>query len=224
MNRYGKKVDLLEDAKQFIVPFDRTLEQGCKMGEIGVSSLEKLDVSEIFEHDFPLEVEVGFGTSKFLVEYTGRNPSLNFIGIENSKKMVFNGANKIYNNSRLNARVIHADAVFYLEAKIENESLNRIHIYFPDPWFKKRHTKRRIINEKFLKVCYAALKPKGKLNFFTDHKGYFEYFSECVSLGNLFKFSTEVADYTPTSYEEKWLLAGRTINRAILEKNPSFCP
>jgi len=216
VNRYKKKVVLKEEARPFILPFDRPDRK--KPGDPLLEEKRSLDVARVFGSANPVEIEVGFGTGRFLIPYAQKYPGLNLLGLEITRKMVEHVANQVHENSLSNVRIVHCDARIFMQDHVPEGSVERVHVYFPDPWVKKRHIKRRIINQDFLSTALHVLKSGGRLNLFTDHKDYFDYFVEEKELFGKFLNDVDPGFYTPTAYETKWVKQGRTIYRAILRK------
>jgi len=213
VNRYKKKVVLREEAGRFILPRPETTNHGNTL-----LPADPVDFAALFGNANPIEIEVGFGTGRFIIEYASKYPALNLLGIEITRKMVDHVANKILKAGIANVRLIHTDGRAYLRERVPGSSVERVHVYFPDPWVKKRHYKRRIINQDFLGAVHRALKPGGRFNFFTDHRDYFDYFTEHKQAFGKFADDDAIGDYTPTSYEMKWVKMGRTIYRSIMRK------
>ena len=135
--------------------------------------------TEMFQRDAPLEVEVGCGKGLFMSTASGDLPDRNFVGIEIASKYASFAAARLAKSERDNALLIHGDAQKFFHDYLPLESLDAVHVYFPDPWWKKRHRKRRIMNEGFLLDVHRALKTGGQLHFWTDVK---EYFDEALEL------------------------------------------
>jgi tRNA (guanine-N7-)-methyltransferase len=218
MNRYKKKVVLKNEAKSHILPF--ILPEKCPDLNLFYTENppQKLNYVEIFNNENPVEIEVGFGTGKFLMAAGREFPNTNFLGLEITKKMVQHVANQAFNNALSNVRVVHCDGRLFMKYVVPQASVNRVHVYFPDPWTKKRHLKRRVINQDFFDSAYGVLVKGGFLNLFTDHKDYFDYFLEERALFGRFADTSEMGFYSPTGYEQKWTREGRTIYRAVLQK------
>ncbi len=224
MNRYKKKVVLKEGASKFILQFERPDrkkpdEKEVSDNNVQIDSASKTILKDILNSSNPIEIEVGFGTGKFLIPYAEKHVNTNILGLEITRKMVDHVANQVMDQKLSNVFIVHCDARFFIKENIPEKSIDRIHVYFPDPWVKKRHIKRRVINQDFLGIAHRILKENGKLNLFTDHKDYFDYFLEQKELFGKFANDVDPGDYTPTSYETKWVRQGRTIYRAILRKN-----
>jgi tRNA (guanine-N7-)-methyltransferase len=218
MNRYKKRVALDPEAARYIVDADLTLAVSERRQNVPITPRLPVDFNSLFGNARPVEIEVGFGTGTFLAETSKLHPEKNFLGIEITKKMVFLTANRLLKENTPNARLVLADASLFFKAKVPDGSVERIHVYFPDPWVKKRHHKRRIMNRAFLKEAFRALVPGGRINFFTDHRDYFNYFLEEKAAFGLFKDDDAIGACVPTAYERKWTGQGREIYRAGLEK------
>jgi len=218
MNRYKKKVVLKKESEEFILPFIIPSKSKDLNAHFVDNPPIRLDYSAIFGNTNPVEIEVGFGTGKFLTTAGKLFPAINYIGLEITRKMVHHVANQAQEGNLSNVKVVHCDGRLYMKYVVPSASVNRVHVYFPDPWTKKRHLKRRVINQEFFDSAYCALKPQGFLNLYTDHKEYFEYFLEEREKFDRFKDTVDMGFYTPTGYEQKWTREGRDIYRAVLQK------
>ena len=127
----------------------------------------------LFENDAPLEVEVGSGKGLFMATASGEHPQRNFLGIEVAGKYARFAGAKLAREKRLNAIMVHGDGLAVFRDSIPDHSLAAIHVYFPDPWWKARHRKRRVMNEAFLLDIERTLIQGGKLHFWTDVEEYF---------------------------------------------------
>lgn len=136
---------------------------------------ERFDLSALFARpELPLEVEVGSGKGLFLSAATRLQPEHNFLGIELADKYARHAAARLRRAGVENGVVISGDALAIFREWIPDSALDAIHVYFPDPWWKKRHRKRRVLNEAFLADAVRTLKPDGRLHFWTDVEEYFE--------------------------------------------------
>jgi len=133
-----------------------------------------LDVAAIFHRHAPLEIEVGSGKGMFLVDAARAFSHHNFLGIEVSKKYARFAAAKLMAADLPHARMIHGDGLRLLREFIPDGSIAAVHVYFPDPWWKRRHRERRVMNEAFVRDIERVLQPGGKLHFWTDVKEYFD--------------------------------------------------
>jgi tRNA (guanine-N7-)-methyltransferase len=132
------------------------------------------DVRALFVGDGPLEVEVGSGKGLFLASAAVRNPAHNFLGIELALRYAKFAAGKLAQSGVSNALVVRGNAVRVFREILPDESLAAVHVYFPDPWWKKRHKKRRVVNEAFLRDAERTLAPGGSLHFWTDVAEYYD--------------------------------------------------
>ncbi len=124
--------------------------------------------------EMPLELEIGSGKGLFLTNAAKRLPNRRFVGLELAAKYALECQSRIERTEIRNAKFFACDAVAVLEQDIAECSLDAIHVYFPDPWWKSRHKKRRVLNEKSLCNIERALKPFGALHFWTDVLDYYE--------------------------------------------------
>jgi tRNA (guanine-N7-)-methyltransferase len=129
--------------------------------------------SALFAREQPLEVEVGSGKGLFLASASQGNPAHNFLGMEVSLKYARYAAARLARQESANAVMIGGDALALFREWIPDGSLAAVHVYFPDPWWKKRHKKRRVLNESFLRDVERTLATGGTLHFWTDVEEYF---------------------------------------------------
>jgi tRNA (guanine-N7-)-methyltransferase len=132
-----------------------------------------LQPSELFGNAHPVELEVGFGKGTFLVEIAPQHPEKNYLGIEIDRGLQLYVANRLAKRQLTNVRVAAGDAGRLVE-QLSPHSLSAVHVYFPDPWWKKRHRKRRVFNEAFVQQCARVLQPGGHLYLATDVAEYFQ--------------------------------------------------
>lgn len=144
----------------------------------------RLDALALFGREAPLEIEVGSGKGLFLSAAASQQPDHNFLGIEVAGKYARFAAARIARKELPNARLVHGDALAIFREKIATDSLAAIHVYFPDPWWKKRHRRRRVMNEAFLVDIARTLLPGGSLHFWTDVEEYFQTTLELIAQFN----------------------------------------
>lgn len=135
---------------------------------------EPWDPEEIFERTGPIELEIGSGKGLFIRKAAVRCPEHLFLGIEIARKYAELTAHYCSRLDIQNARMLCADAAKVLREKIPENSLHAVHVYFPDPWWKRRHRKRRILRDDVVRLIENRLEPGGFLHFWTDVKEYFE--------------------------------------------------
>lgn len=139
------------------------------------------DAAAIYDRTAPLEVEVGSGKGLFLQNVARAVPEHDFLGIEVGGKYARFIAARLAKRELSNARIIHGDGLRLFREFLPDESLAAVHVYFPDPWWKARHRKRRVMNEPFLVDVVRTLKPGGRLHFWTDVQEYFDTTLELIA-------------------------------------------
>ncbi len=175
------------------------------------------DWEAMFENSNPVQVEIGFGKGRFLIENAQRHPDRNYLGIEWAGACVGVARERLAKRGIPNARLIRADAKEIVQSFIPKASVSVYHIYFPDPWPKKRHHKRRIVSKDFVALLFGTLKPGGEFLFFTDHTDYYEAAHPVVDAhpeaSPLPPPDPDNPSYVVTNYEAKWRGEDRTIHR-----------
>ena len=176
------------------------------------------DFEAIFHNDHPVHVEIGFGNGQILTQMASEQPQNNYLGIEVHRPGVGNALLQIENLDLSNVRVICEDAVTVLNDHIPNDSLSAIYIFFADPWHKKRHHKRRLIQVEFVNVLMQKLKSNGLLHFATDWENYAEHMLAVMqqiphakNLAGENQYS-ERPDYRPiTKFEKRGIKLGHGV-------------
>ncbi len=158
---------------------------------------ELYDFKAIFEREAPVVLEIGFGMGKSFAEQARDQRDHDFIGIEVHNPGVGACLVLAEEYELENIRVINHDAVEVIEHCIPDHSLDRIQIFFPDPWHKKRHHKRRIVQTEFCQKLHKKLKPGGVLHLATDWENYAEHMLEVLQPMPEFKNLSETDDYVP---------------------------
>lgn len=139
-----------------------------------------LDMESLFGRSAPLTLEIGFGNGASLAEMALAAPERNFIGIEVHRPGVGNLLQALSRDKITNLRILCADAVDVLENSFSPATINQIQIFFPDPWHKKRHHKRRLIQAEFIKLLGSRLKTGGLLHIATDWPDYASHIIEVM--------------------------------------------
>ncbi len=166
----------------------------------------------------PLTVEIGFGMGKSLVEMAGNAPERNFIGIEVHTPGIGACLADIRDHEITNLRIVHHDAVEVFNNMIPDGSVDTLQLYFPDPWHKARHHKRRIVKQEFLDMVIPKLKQGGVIHMATDWENYAEQMLEVLSgdarLENMSADGTYVPrpDFRPLT---KFELRGRRLGHGV---------
>jgi tRNA (guanine-N7-)-methyltransferase len=134
---------------------------------------QRLDLAQVFPSPLPLEVELGAGDGSFLVQYAQSRPDCNFLGVERLLGRLRKIDRKGRRAGLLNLRVIRIEAGYFLEYLLPPTSTRALHVYFPDPWPKRKHRRKRLINEGFPQLARRALQPGGAVHLRTDDADYF---------------------------------------------------
>ncbi|AIY65972.1 tRNA (guanosine(46)-N7)-methyltransferase TrmB [Pseudoalteromonas piratica] len=156
-----------------------------------------LDFTKVFGNDNPVVLEIGFGMGKSLVEMAKNAPNTNFIGIEVHRPGVGACLMDASEAGVTNLRVYEHDAVEVLADCIADSSLAKLQLFFPDPWHKKRHHKRRIVQPEFVENLRSKLKIGGVFHMATDWENYAEHMLEVMTAAEKFKNQSETNDYMP---------------------------
>lgn len=163
----------------------------------------------------PVEIEIGAGRGDFLVDYAKANPQVNLIGIERKLTVLRRAISKIQRAGLKNVVLINAEINYLFDNYMLPDSLQAIHVYFPDPWPKKRHIKRRLFQphtpERFLKV----LKAGGFVHLRTDVQSYFQTMLEIFGANDAFmeiEPSPAVLQFL-TAYEKRFVAEGKPVFR-----------
>ena len=168
-----------------------------------------LNFKQVFGRDAPVVLEIGFGMGASLVEMANAAPEYDFIGIEVHQPGVGKLFHLMQEHGVENIRAYCDDAVEVLQRCIPGNSLERIQIYFPDPWHKKKHHKRRLIQPEFVQTLRGKLKTGGIIHLATDWEHYAEHMMEVMSAAEGFEncaaanHFSERPDYRPVTKFEK---------------------
>ncbi len=158
---------------------------------------EPYDLNAVFERESDKVLEIGFGMGKSLAEQANCERGKDFVGIEVHKPGVGACLLLAEEYGINNIRVIHHDAVEIIDYAIADHSLDKIQIFFPDPWHKKKHHKRRIVQTEFCQKLHKKLKPGGVLHLATDWANYAEHMLEVLAPMSEYENLSETGDYVP---------------------------
>ena len=150
------------------------------------SIMERLALAQLFPKPQPLEVELGCGDASFLAEYARRNPDRNFFGIERLLGRIQKLDRKGRRAGLANLRGVRIESSYFLKYLLPPHAATALHIYFPDPWPKKKHRRHRLINENFPALARAALAPDGVVYLRTDDTDYFAQMTEVFGVSKEF--------------------------------------
>jgi tRNA (guanine-N7-)-methyltransferase len=180
----------------------------------------RLDPAALFGRRAPLEVEIGSGKARFLIESARANQSHDFLGLELSLSYYRICRQRVARAGLPNARVLRADARRFVESALAPASVRTFHVYFPDPWPKKRQRKRRLLDGVFLEILASRLERGGLVRIATDHSGYRDLIESVLETvrGLERRDWNFAAPPVPTHYELKYRAEGREIWKVLLVK------
>ena len=186
----------------------------------------KLDPSQAFGRNAPTVLEIGFGMGESTAQIAQSRPDLNFIGVEVHTPGVGSFLKQIEERGLSNVRVIQHDAVEVLQHMIGENTLAGVHIFFPDPWPKLRHHKRRLIQSDFVNLIASRLQPGGYLHAATDWEAYAEHILATLSQEPLLENTADGyatrPDYRPfTKFEQRGLKLGHGVWDIVFRKRAS---
>ena len=184
---------------------------------------KKINFVDVFGNTNPIIVEIGFGMGDATVQIAQAHPEINYLGIEVHKPGVGKLLSEIKRRDLKNLCIIEYDALDVLEEMIGDNSVNGFHIFFPDPWPKKRHHKRRLVQRPKTDLLAQQLTPGGYIYFVTDILDYAEFALEELTatplLKNKYKGFAEPQEWrASTKFERKGLAADRQITELFFEK------
>jgi tRNA (guanine-N7-)-methyltransferase len=181
-----------------------------------------LSWSGLFGNDRPVELEIGSGRGLFLFNSGCAQPEINFVGIECDFKEGLRAAERFKKRRLPNVRMLGADARLVLAEYIVPGSVSALHVYFPDPWWKRKHHKRRLFTRSFLDQCARVLQPGGLFHSWTDVAEYFTMQVDLFDRHPDYERLPDPSEKDPqhdldyrTSFERKKRRAGLKINRGL---------
>ena len=190
---------------------------------------QQLDLAGLFGNTNPVFLEIGFGNGESLAEMARRSPGKNFIGIEVHTPGVGHLLMKLEEYVCQNVRVCRHDAVEVLQHMIPDASLAGVFLFFPDPWHKKRHHKRRIVQARFVELLARKIRPGGFFHAATDWQNYAEHMLEVLQgQAQLFRNTSPSGDFVArpehrplTKFEERGLRLGHGVWDLVFERLPT---
>ncbi len=183
-----------------------------------------LNWGDFFGNDKPVVLDVGAGRGLFLFNSSEASPEKNFLGMEINYREGRRAATRLLKANRANARVLGGDARIAFDKFIPDSSVSEVHVYFPDPWWKKKHHKHRIFTDVFVNQITQALKNGGELHFWTDVEEYFDRVKNLMDHASQFTRRETPEEHLPehdmdyqTSFERKKRNEGWVIHRGLWE-------
>jgi tRNA (guanine-N7-)-methyltransferase len=183
------------------------------------------DTAGLFAREAPLEVEVGSGKGLFMRTAAEARPDVDFLGIELASKYAAFAAAALAKRRLTNGKMVAGDGLRIFAELLPADSLQAVHVYFPDPWWKLRHKKRRVLTEPFLRDVHRVLQPGSSLHFWTDVEEYFQTTLNLLRELNLFEKPLEVPESSAehdmdyrTHFERRTRRHGEPVYRSEFRK------
>lgn len=155
---------------------------------------EPFELGNLFETPAPVTLEIGFGNGENLLAMAAGDPNGNYLGIEVHDPGVGRCLLGIEENALKNVRLMQQDAVDVLRNNIGDAALKRVNLFFPDPWHKKRHHKRRIVQAEFIALLARKISPGGLFHVATDWPNYAEHIEDVMKASNAFEIANDIPD------------------------------
>lgn len=183
------------------------------------------NLAEEFARTADTVVEIGFGMGSSLLAMAKNNPEINYIGIEVHQAGVGSFAADLHEDQLSNVRIVAHDAVEVFRTQLLDNSLAGVQIFFPDPWHKKRHHKRRLIQKEFIQLLTTKMKPGGFIHCATDWQDYAEHILDVLSAEPTLQNTQEDGGYSPrplsrplTKFEQRGERLGHGVWDLIFSK------
>lgn len=190
-------------------------------------SEQPLILNQLFNNDNDIFIEIGFGNGESLLQQAINYPQINFIGIEVHGPGVGHLIHHANKEGVNNLKLIRHDAVEVLKQQIPDNSIKQLQLFFPDPWHKKKHNKRRILNPAFIQLAHEKLMPAGLFHMATDWQHYAEQMLEQMDSTEGFlntasngQYSTNKGARCETKFERRGIKLGHGVWDLIYEKRP----
>jgi tRNA (guanine-N7-)-methyltransferase len=184
-----------------------------------------VDFSELYRNSNPVEMEIGTGKGTFLTDQAKARPEVNFFGIEWANWFYRYASDRLRRNGCANARMVRAEANYFLTEFVRDASLSVLHVYFPDPWPKKRHHKRRLIQLAFLDLAATRLRPGALVHCATDWEPYAEQMLDVLTAHPDFENTRADGGFAPrpgfrplTRFEGQGLDKGHVVNDLLFRR------
>jgi tRNA (guanine-N7-)-methyltransferase len=192
--------------------------------QIPLTEDRRYDMREVFGNEHPVELELGIGKGRFLIQQAEARPDVNFIGVEWASRYYRLVAERAAKRGLANLRVLRDDAAHVVRDTLADASINALHVYFPDPWPKARHNKRRLIQPPFAVQAARILRDGATLRLATDHQDYAVQMEQVFADNPDFEQTGRaIGDEAPegvTNWEVKFRREGRTIHKFEFVRRP----
>jgi tRNA (guanine-N7-)-methyltransferase len=177
--------------------------------------MDPMDWQEVFGNEQRIDVDIGCGKGSFLLCSAQTHPGTNFVGVDRLLRRLRKVDKKIRRLGLQNVRLIRIEASYFVRYLVPMATVSAYHIYFPDPWPKRRHHQRRLMSASFLTDLHRTLRNGGAVHCATDHEEYFQWIrEECSRVAGLIETQPEILQAeTRTDFEREFLTVGKQIYR-----------
>lgn len=191
-----------------------------KMEFVPADYFARVKVSDIFPREAPLEVDIGCGEGAFLIAMATKYPERNFLGIERLLGRVRKVCSLAVHHKLENVRLLRIETAYAMRYVLPEGSITTAHVLFPDPWPKRHHQPRRIIQDGFMEAMHGLLVPNGELKVKTDDEPYFRWMEKVFARAKGYEQVdwADDSDYPQTNFERRFLAQGLPIYRGWLRK------
>jgi tRNA (guanine-N7-)-methyltransferase len=186
---------------------------------------QPLQFASIFGREAPLSLEIGFGNGEALAQIAARHPDQDFLGVEVHTPGVGHLMLKLAEQESANVRILQTDAMELLRHHLPQACLSRVLLYFPDPWHKRRHHKRRIVQQRFADLIQRALKPGGVIHMATDWEDYAQQMMTVFTRHSGFRNQAGKGNFSPrpqtrpmTKFEQRGQRLGHGVWDLLFER------
>lgn len=185
------------------------------------SILERVEINDLFPKNQPLHVELGCGDASFLAEFARQNPTINIIGVERLLGRLKKVERKGRRLGLTNVCGVRIESAYFLEFLLPRHCATALHIYFPDPWPKKKHRRFRLINESFPTLAWQALQPGGIVYLRTDDTDYFQQMVDVFAADQRYRpvATPESLAAVVTDFEKDFNAEGIPTQRAAYQRD-----
>lgn len=188
--------------------------------------VDPLPLHEIFTNPATLELDIGCGKGRFLLARAAQYPGHAFLGIDRSRARLRKVEKKIQRQRAQNIRLLQLEAAYSVRYLLPPASVATVYVFFPDPWPKRRHHDRRLVNQKFLDSLYAVMRPGATLHAATDHLDYFYQIEQLLDADPHYcRCDTFIpTEQEQTDFERLFLAKGASIGRCSFQSLPPERP
>ncbi len=185
---------------------------------------EKICAPDLFSKKQPLEIEIGCGKGRFALQRAQLHPEINMIAFDKLWKFLKRRQGRVVREEVSNLLFFKAEAEFFFEKAVPDQSISIIHLYFPDPWPKRKHNNRRLFDTDFLKLAAQKIVPGGLFEIATDFEDYYEAMMKVLAVQKDWRLVRETVNeriFEPeclTNYELKYQAEGRKLHYIELQR------